>query len=49
MFALATVVVFFRPLLLGVAKAMVLVVKPRATREQRASRAAALRAMTPHN
>lgn len=40
MFAIATVVVFFRPLLLGVAKALMLVVKPRLTVEQRRARAA---------
>jgi hypothetical protein len=38
-FAIATVIVF-RPLLVGVAKALVLVVKPRQTLEQRKARAA---------
>jgi hypothetical protein len=45
LFAIATAVVFFRPLLLGVAKALLLVVKPRLSREQRQARAA-LRAMS---
>jgi hypothetical protein len=39
LFAIATVIVFFRPLLLGVAKALMLVVKPRKSREQRQARA----------
>ena len=42
LFAIATAVVFFRPLLLGVAKALLLVVKPRRSRAQRQ----AMRAMS---
>lgn len=40
MFVIAIAVVFFRPLLLGVAKALLLVVKPRLSLEERAARAA---------
>lgn len=39
LFAIAIAVVFFQPLLVGLAKAAMLVVKPRLTREQRAARA----------
>ncbi|HEU4851287.1 MAG TPA: hypothetical protein VFT37_03925 [Telluria sp.] len=39
MFAIASAVVFFRPLLTGVAKALLLVVKPRLSHEERAARA----------
>lgn len=45
LFVIAIAVVFFRPLLLGVAKALLLVVKPRRTLQQRQARAA-LRAVT---
>lgn len=43
LFAVAILVVFFQPLLKGLVKAAVLVVKPRLTREQRAARALAAR------
>jgi len=36
--ALAGVVLFFRPLLVGIARALVLMVHPRLTREQKAAR-----------
>ena len=39
MFAIASAVVFFRPLLTGVAKALLLIVKPRLSHEDRAARA----------
>ena len=39
LFAIAIAVVFFQPLLIGIAKAAVLVVRPRLTREQRDARA----------
>ncbi len=39
--ALAGIGVFFKPLLSGMAKAAVLMVRPRLTREQRAARAVA--------
>lgn len=39
LFAIATVVVFFKPLLLGLGKAALLVVKPRLTKEEREARA----------
>ena len=45
LFAIATAVVFFRPLLLGVAKALMLVVNPRRSRQQRPARVA-LRAVS---
>ena len=39
LFAIAIAVVFFQPLLVGLARAAMLVVKPRLTREQREARA----------
>lgn len=48
MFVLAMTVVFFRPLLVGVLKALVLVVRPRLTHEQRVARAQQLNARMVH-